>query len=135
MTKTFLPATLAALALSASSAHAQDFPVAREVAAVKADVSQLKAEVASLKAQLAGLTGVAAPAFPAACPCGDFCPCALAATPKATPAVVCTDAGCFPAGSAPAFAPTYAAGSACAGGSCAAPASYRFQPFGGRFRR
>lgn len=68
------------------------------------------------------------------CTCGAVCPCALAATPKAAP-TVCTDAGCFPAGSASAFAPTYAAGSACAGGNCAAPASYRFQPFGGRFRR
>lgn len=104
MTRSFLPAALAAVALSASPAAAQ--PVAPP--------SNLEARVKALEVRVAELERLVAPPS------------------NLTPAVAAPTIYDPPA---PGFAPAYAAGSACAGGNCAAPASYRFQPFGGRFRR
>jgi uncharacterized membrane protein len=113
--------------------------------ATKSEVADLRAELAELRKQLTDLTGAQVKAAPkaGACPCGESCPCAAAvlSSPPAAPAA----AACLPG--QPCYQPSYqpvtgvfaspaaATGSACAGGSCAAPASYRFAPFGGRFRR
>ena len=100
MTRSFLPAAMVAVALSAPPAAAQSV----------APPSNLEARVKSLEVRVAELERLVAPP-------SNLAPAVAAPTIYDPPA------------------PAFAAGSACAGGNCAAPASYRFQPFGGRFRR